>query len=249
MFRSLFVLLVVAAIATVAGLPSASATSIVVYSTNFDGSEVVAGGVTAVTSGAATASVQGYAGLGPSGNQFSGDMLTSYNSTSSATLTLSNLPTHTSVDLHALLAIINSWDSTNGAVAPDYFQIKIDGTVVFQDTYDNTSGTINNTAGLADIGGGLQQRGFNPTFLDAAYDFGNTLTGIAHTSSTMTLEVLGTGAGWQGGTDEAWGLDNFSLTLNGVTETAVPAPGGTAVLGLALIGLWAARRRRRRAVS
>lgn len=240
-FSSLLVI-AFAALASVVISPAASAASILVYSSDFDGSDYLFGGVTASTSGATTASVQGYAGLGTVGNQFSGNMLTSYNSSGTGTLVLSNLPTHSSVDLHALLAIIDSWDSTNGSVSPDYLQIKIDGAVVFSDTYDNASGSINNTAGLADIGGGIQQRGFS-SWGDQAFDFGSALTNIAHSSSTMTVQILGTGAGWQGGTDESWGMDNFSVTLNDVPENAVPAPGGVAALGLALIGLWAARRR------
>lgn len=221
----------------------------VVYSNNFDGASVVAAGVTANLSGASVQSVQGLTGLGASGNQFGGDFLTSFNAGSVATLTLSNLPSHTSLNLTGLLAALDSWDSTNGSCCtPDLFVIRVDGNIIFSDTYAIALGTIHNTAGLTDIGGGNQQRGFNGGWLDAAFDLENELQNIAHTASSMTITFSGEGGGWQGGTDEAWGIDNLVVSLNGVVieqpTTPVPEPVTLSLLGAGLTGIGTLRRKR-----
>ncbi len=58
------------------------------------------------------------------------------------TLTLTNLPTHTSIDLNFLLAIINSWDgfasTPNNPVVPEFFNVRIDGMLLFRHSFDNT---------------------------------------------------------------------------------------------------------------
>src|SRR5262245_52132950 len=56
-------------------------------------------------------SVQGFAGLGPQGRRFAGSFLRyAAASIQPTTLTLHNLPPHTSVDIEFLLAIIDSCD-------------------------------------------------------------------------------------------------------------------------------------------
>lgn len=226
----------------------AHAISITAYSSNFDGATTVAAGVTDTLTGAAIQSVQGYAGLGPSGNQFGGNFLSSYNATGIATLTLTNLPGHTSLDITSLLAIIDSWDSSNGSCcSPDLFEIRVDGATIFSDTYAIALGTVHNTLGLTDIGGGNQPRGFDGGWNDAAFNLENELQNIAHTASSLTIDFLGTGTGWQGGIDEAWGIDNLLVTLNGVTlqeTTDVPEPVTLSLLGAGLLGLGAMRRKR-----
>lgn len=227
----------------------AQAVSITGYSTNFDGSTTVAAGAAAVLSGASIQSVQGLSGLG-TGSQFGGNFFSSFGAGSTGTLTLTGLPDHTSIDITALLAALDSWDSTNGdCCSPDFFQIKVDGTVVFEDTYAIALGSIHNTAGLTDIGGGNQQRGFNGGWSDAAFDLENELQNIAHTASSLTIGFLGTGVGWQGGIDEAWGIDNLLVTLNGVTiqdppPGNVPEPMTLSLLGAGLAGIGWARRRK-----
>ena len=133
-----------------ATLPPGTTVSTSVFSTNFDS------GVPAQLSGTTTVSaVQGFAGLGTGTNVFSGNLL--QNSTGGAlfapgtvpqtptTLNLTNLPTHTSIDLSFLLATINSWDGLVNASfpnqAPDFFNVRIDGVSLFRGSFENITAT------------------------------------------------------------------------------------------------------------
>jgi hypothetical protein len=80
---------------------------VVVFSENFDTAVP-----TAIAPGVALrAGVQGYAGLGPAGNQFGGSFLRSPTG-NTVTLTLSGLPAHSSISIEFLFAAIDSLDGT-----------------------------------------------------------------------------------------------------------------------------------------
>lgn len=162
---------------------------------------------------------------------------TSVPQNASTVLTLTGLPEHTSVSLDFLLAIINSWDGADGGASPDVFNVSIDGRIIFSQAFDNfvlSSQTylppdgvlltprIGATAsfspnGFANLGldTGLGQEEF---WGDALYAMGNepTFNLIPHTSSTLTVEWYANGAGYQGGSNESWAIDNLSVTLGGV---------------------------------
>jgi len=231
----------------------AQAVTITAYSSNFDAAATVAAGVIASLSGAAVQSVQGYSGLGNGGNVFGGNFLSSFNAGSTATLTLGSLPTHSSINITGLLGVLDSWDSSDGGCcSPDFFRIYVDGTPIFSDTYNTALGSVNNSAVLTDIGGGKVQRGFGGGWNDQAFDLENELQNIVHTASTLTIELRGEGAGWQGGDDEGWGIDNLLVQLNGVTVVTpptgdVPEPMTLSLFGAGLGSLAWARRRSRTA--
>lgn len=190
-------------------------------------------------------SVQGFAGLGSSGNQFSGDFLRNDSVPATAsTLTLTGLPAHSSVNLGFLLAAIDSWDSTDGGPAPDFFNVSVDSTSVFQATFATASGSF--TYGGVDIGSGQQQRGFNGSWNDRAYDLYTEplLQNIPHTASTLTVSFFASGGGWQGGIDESWAIDNLRVQINGSGN--VPEPGAAGLLCGALAGMGMLLRRRRK---
>jgi len=179
---------------------------------------------------------QGYSAFGFGNNLFRNS---AFGDPAGATvLTLINLPAHDAVSLDFLLAAIDSWDSTNGNPSPDLFNVELDGVNIFQATFANTSGSNQYTppaGGLLIDNGNLGFAGF----LDDGFDmsFEPTLHNIPHTASTLTIRFFASGAGWQGGDDESFGIDNLSVTL-----TQVPTPGAAS---LAILGVLLAVRRRR----
>jgi hypothetical protein len=161
------------------------------------------------------------------------------------TLTLTNLPTHTSVNLGFLLAVIDSWDGSSTEsieghpVGPDYFNVKVNGNLVFSQTFSNFTGVAQSYSGVM-LGSGLSARGFNANWLDSAY---NMVLNIPHTGNTLTVDWFASGDGWQGINalfnnthDESWAIDNVrvDLLLNG---NPVPLPPSALLLGSGLLGL------------
>jgi len=163
------------------------------------------------------------------------------NSQIATTITLTNLPDHDSVDFGFLLAIINSWDDLGAGFGPDVFQVFLDGALLFSESFTNFSGTQTASTGNRILG--PTQLGFDgeATWPETAYDFTNfsAFTNIAHTSDNLSLSFITAGAGWEGGFNESFGVDNVSISLNGVT--AVPEP---AIFGIFGLGLFALSRRR-----
>ena len=215
---------------------STTLTSSTVFSTNFDS------GVPTQLSGTTTlTAVQGYTGLGTGTNTFNGSLL--QNATGNGTgatpstipqtpttLTLTNLPTHTSIDLNFLLGIINSWDGFANAntpnLAPDFFNIRVDGSLLLHGSFDNVTATGTGQGYLPPAGVQLTPRpftdlGFNGTggfTFDSAWNLGldPQFNNIPHTGSTLTIDFFADGAGFQGNTNESWGIDNLEVILNGV---------------------------------
>ena len=217
-------------------------------------------GMPAEITGGGVQSVGGYEGLGNGDNHFSGNFLR--NDTGGyyggpqqrTTLTLSGLPSHTSIDIDFLLATIDSWDGESDYCGKDYFEVGIDNSVIFYATFDNfnyqnhdltqqgfvpDSSSVILTRADADI--------FGPGngWYDAAYDMSQQLSqfhNIPHIASTLTIEFFADGSGWQGDNDESWAIDNLKVSLNGVS--AVPDVGATSWLLLSAMGILSFIRRR-----
>ena len=154
----------------------------------------------------------------------------------------SGLPAHTSLNISFLLAVIDSWDgdtSRGGSNPPDIFNITVDGVSVFARTFDNfdLNDQSASTANLLSFGSNLGFSSWN----DSAYDFtgSNALLNIPHTAASVDIRFFASGAGWQGGADESFGLDRLLISVN---TSDVPEPGSLALLGFGLAGL-ALRRR------
>ncbi|MBO52144.1 MAG: hypothetical protein CMJ69_15365 [Planctomycetaceae bacterium] len=205
--------------------------SLSVFSTDFESG--VPDEFTGFTS---TTAVEGFAGLGTNSNVFAGQFLQNDSGCCSldpstgqtpTRLTLTDLPSHQSVDVDFLLAIINSWESSDDSsvYGPDNLVVTVDGTQIFNDNFRNYDGTDQGyqpptgvaltTPPLDDLGfpgpsAALEQNdsGYNMG-LDPAFD------AIPHTASTLTIEWY-TEGGWEGGANESWGIDNVEVTLNGV---------------------------------
>jgi hypothetical protein len=211
-----------------------SALAETVFFSNFDSSlpsEIAPG--TALLSG-----VEGYAGLGPVGNQFGGSFLRSETG-NTVTLTLSGLPVHNSVNIGVLFAAIDSLDGTGSYPSGDFLRINIDGNTVFRESFANAvesqiqsyippSGV--ELARHANLGFG----GPGGYYTDSAYNLGADprFNGFAHTASTLTISFLIEGEGIQALSDESWAMDNLRVEVN-----AVPVPGAVWLFGSGLMGL------------
>lgn len=205
-----------------------------VYSNDFDAPAFTAGGVGATWTGPGglKSTIAPYTGYG----QF----WSTDNAVQATSLTLTNLPAHTAIDIDFTAIFLDSWDSTNGSPAPDWYQVWIDGNLVGQYTYNNASGSV------ASIGGGsvvAQYVQFDTAifYSDSVVDFsGDATYSFAHTASSITFQIKAGGNGWQGGADESLGIDNIRVVL-----TPVPEPGTWALLaaGLGIVGGIARRRR------
>jgi hypothetical protein len=215
---------------------------ITVFSTDFDGSlpaEIAPG--TATLTG-----VQGYAGLGPTGNQFGGNFLRSATG-NTVTLTLNNLPTHDTISLEFLFAAIDSLDGTGTFPAGDFFKIVFDGTTLFSESFANALPSQIQSyvppAGVelarhVDLG----FSGPGSFFTDSAYNFGaDPIFGnFAHTGSSATIDFFIFGPGNQDINDESWAMDNLRVS---VTTSAVPVPATVWLLSSGLIALMGVRRK------
>lgn len=221
-------ILLTALIAILALAPNARGT--VVFTTDFNS------GLPAEFSGTANSivGVQGFSGLGPAGNKFSGNLLRNDSAPPLiTTLTLTGLPAHSSIDVEFLMAIIDSWDGIPNFPGPDLFNVRVDGTTVFSHIFAVQSG-------VSDYGpppGGLLSGGTNLGFSgynDQAFNMylEPVLHSIAHTTSTVTIEWFASGGGWQGTTDESWGIDNVRITTN-----AVPEPTTLTLIAIGALGL------------
>jgi hypothetical protein len=178
---------------------------------------------------------QGYAAFGDGASLYQVDATPK----ASSKLTLSFAQASTDTELDLSLAIIDSWDGKGSAYGPDTFTVKVDGTTVFNAVFDNYDGTgATKKQGLKNLAYD-QQLGFNGSFADSAYRLKLDLGDLA--AGKHVIQFVAHGTGWQGGTDESFGLDNVVVTGN---VSAVPEPTGVALLlsGLLMIGTIARRR-------
>lgn len=224
-------------------LTAFAAQATVVYSNDFDAAPVLAQGVTSTLAGCANIATRA---------PYSDGQICRSDNT--ITLTLGNLPTHTSVSLGYVLAFLDSWDSFDGVVARDELHFSIDGVDVPNGpyTYNNQSGTVKNIGGGTVIAG-LEYVDFamNSGWTDTAVDMStDPFLTFAHSASSITFKWRATGSGWQGGTDESFALDNIKVDLRGVPTGGgggtVPEPASMGLVLAALAGGLGFSRRRRR---
>lgn len=205
--------------------------SLLIYSNDFDGTEVFGSGVSGGMSGiTTTAAAGGLTGM-------SGSFLHNTSLSSLTTLSLSGLPSHTMLDVGFIFAFIDSWDSVDGSVAPDLFDVFIDGILALSITCNNTSGT-SCYAGTSLSGAGANL--FGSGFFDITFDMNPEASlYVAHSASTVTIDFFASGAGWQGGADESWGMDNLNVYIDPTTAppppTSAPEPASLLLLLLAML--------------
>ncbi|MEI8213743.1 MAG: hypothetical protein WCI02_16465 [Planctomycetota bacterium] len=198
-----------------------------------------------ITGNATIVSVEGYQGIGNAGNVFSGNLMVNKErgfAASTTTLILSNLPTHSSIQIGFLLAIINSWD---GSSENDRFEVLLDGQTLFSETFDNyfTNDQTYVPSASVQLTDRIDQPPYDKTFSDlgftldagdAGYDmyYEPSLQSIAHSASTATIVWRATlSGGFIPPNDEFWGIDNLTITLDG-TQAVVPEPSTAIIAGM-----------------
>jgi len=156
-------------------------------------------------------------------------------------VTLSGLQAGSAVKFGGILAFLESWDSFNGSCcAPDALDIFINGNLVATLTSNNAQGSIEEYAGSTELFDGIQANG-NGFFTDTLVDFSTSTfaNSAADASGNWSFGIQARGAGWQGGSDEAWGLDNWSVygtIARQVGAVPEPATWSLMILGLGMIG-------------
>lgn len=251
MQKSLNALALALALLAVIGHNSALGATTVIRFNDYDGgasSDPAYSHVPAANAGVVTP-VEGFAGIGVGASVFSGNMFRNAESLPSLGSggSFSNLPLGGTLSFSFLFAAIDSWDGL-GTGGPDTFSLTVNGATVFTTSFDNFPAP----PATSTNGGTLLASGVNlgfGTFFDSAWDFTNVagLQNISYSGSTVTYRFLASGAGWSGGADESWGLDNLRVSLTDPVA-AVPEPETYALL-LGGIGLVGAVARRRKAAS
>ena len=197
-----------------------TAQSAIVFSSDFD--SVIPTEISAGT--ALITPVQGYSGLGPSGNVFGGSFLRSQTA-NVVTLQLTGLPAHDTVSLSLLFAAIDSLDGTGNFPQGDFFQVTLDNVMIFNESFANATPSQIQSY-VAPTGVELARRvdlGFGGPggfFTDSAYNLGAdpVFSNIAHSASTLTLQFAIQGAGIQDLSDESWAMDQLTVAVNGIPE-------------------------------
>lgn len=231
-------LLLAIGVLSVTVLPVTGAEEKEVFFTDFDGIERTVWLVKASFSGVRKIEeVQGFAAVG-----FKGRFLRNNgggNPGPATILSLTGLPPHEWISIKFLLALIDTWDGSNGkrrvaaggtpnsTHADDYFNVMVDGLIVFSETffwktanaqsYDETKGTLLSRG--VDLGFNEKWHNTHVTpgggAPDLAYDMGldSALQRIPHNKDRLVISFFASGSGWQGSTDESWAIDNLKVVI------------------------------------
>ncbi len=158
----------------------------------------------------------------------------SSDTTATTSFVVEGLGAHTSLSLSFDLIFVDSWDGLDGTPSPDLLFLTVDGAPYLTLSSNNTSGSAAQYGPGSVIASGSLLR--NPSFNDVVVHYDLV---IPHSAADFAFQIAAGGAGFQGGDDESWGIDNFSL---GAT---VPEPASWAMMigGFGLTGTMLRRRR------
>ena len=170
------------------------------------------------------------------------------------TVDLAALPTHTGFSIGLHVAQLDSLDPERDG---DMFYILVNGVEVLQVglgfgtelgfseplvwdyEVNGVDSDESDVAAVSTATGNL----FGSSWTEHVYDFGalSALQNIAHTDSSLQIQIrAGTNQGWS---NEAYAIDNLSITLHNSGD--VPEPATALLASLGLIGTAVVRRRKR----
>ncbi len=224
----------------------ALASEVTVFSTDFNAA--LASQINPGT--AALTGVQGYAGLGPAGNQFGGNFLRSATG-NVVSLTLTGLPTHDTISLAFLFAAIDSLDGTGSFPAGDFFKIVFDGNTLFSESFANAA-PYQIQSYVPPPGVELARHvdlGFSGPggyYTDSAYNFAAdpTFSNFGHTASSVKIDFFIFGEGNQDLNDESWAMDNLRVSVSTRGDpNPLPEPGSISLFFIGILGATLIRQR------
>lgn len=160
---------------------------------------------------------EGFAPLGPTGNQFGPTFLRSPTG-NTVTLTV-NLPAHSAISVGFLFAAIDSLDGSGSFPAGDFMRIDVDGVTIFRESFANaTADQVQSyvpapgveLARRIDLGFG----GPGGFYTDSAYDMSlePRFQNVPHSASSAAITFTLEGDGVQSLSDESWAIDNMRVT-------------------------------------
>jgi hypothetical protein len=177
------------------------------------------------------------------------------NPSASTTLTLTGLAANQSLNLDFNFLAIGSWDgTTEGPAAPDFFNVSLNSNSIFQGAFRNYGLSSPEYPGCT-VGSNCTSAIYPvpPTGTTVTLEQGNTgdfgtsiyeivISGVtADAGGNATFNFFASGSGWQGGSDESFGLDNIKVTS--AAAAATPEPSTWMLIGGALLCLPLLRRR------
>ena len=247
--------------AAVAAFLATSASAATIYSNDFDTTAVIASGIS-VSGGTTTSgglvvntetAVSGMWDADWSGNYFVNRTGGHPQGTAGAlsSLTLTGLGADQEVDVSFTLGFLESWDSRGDKWSPDELDILVNSNVL--DTLTTDHG--NSSGGIVGANNVMVGAVYESVEVNSNMGWTDTLAQIsfsafADAAGELVLGIMAKGDGWQGGHDEAWGLDNLMISEAGTTGTgtgpdipAVPVPAAVWLFGTAIAGLVGFRRR------
>ncbi len=168
--------------------------------------------------------------------------------TGTTTFSASGLGAHSALHLSFDLAFLDSWDGflpPGNCCSPDVLTVAPDGVAPLSLTWNGGNGASPAVFGPGTVVG-TGYYAVNGSWPDAVvhYDFI-----IPTSASVWSMSISAGGAGWQGGDDESWGIDNFHLGAITATKSATPEPAAWTMMILGFGAAGSLLRRRRSAIA